>query len=255
MPKHSHNDAFTLAFIKRYNSVMNIILFEENELELPLKKRDERAIHLSKVLHKNCGDEFDAGVLGGNIGKGRIEQIEKDGSIIFSVNLTTPPPSRLPIHIGVGFPRPIQLRRILRELSNIGVKTISVFGTDLGEKSYRDTMLFSDGGARAALIEGAVQSRDTILPAINIYKNTDEFISDCIKTNSCLIIADNISPSATFVGNTEQSFTVAIGSERGWSNRERNIFKTSGFKTLSLGSRALRTETACIAAVSKLFTN
>jgi RsmE family RNA methyltransferase len=41
---------------------------------------------------------------------------------------------------------------------------------------------------------------------------------------------------------------LAIGSERGWSERERDLFEAAGFLRLSLGSRALRTETACVAA-------
>jgi RsmE family RNA methyltransferase len=40
----------------------------------------------------------------------------------------------------------------------------------------------------------------------------------------------------------------AVGSERGWSDRERDILEDAGFTRLSMGSRALRTETACIAA-------
>jgi RsmE family RNA methyltransferase len=42
---------------------------------------------------------------------------------------------------------------------------------------------------------------------------------------------------------------LAIGSERGWSERERDMLEAAGFLRLSLGSRALRTETACVAAV------
>ena len=38
---------------------------------------------------------------------------------------------------------------------------------------------------------------------------------------------------------------LAVGSERGWSERERGLFKTAGFESVSLGSRVLRTETAC----------
>jgi RsmE family RNA methyltransferase len=41
---------------------------------------------------------------------------------------------------------------------------------------------------------------------------------------------------------------LAIGSERGWSDYERDLLEEAGFLRLSLGSRALRTETACIAA-------
>ena len=43
---------------------------------------------------------------------------------------------------------------------------------------------------------------------------------------------------------------LAIGSERGWSDRERRLLKESGFAFAGLGSRILRTETACISAAS-----
>jgi RsmE family RNA methyltransferase len=41
---------------------------------------------------------------------------------------------------------------------------------------------------------------------------------------------------------------LAIGAERGWSDRERDMLEKAGFLRLSLGDRALRTETACVAA-------
>jgi RsmE family RNA methyltransferase len=41
---------------------------------------------------------------------------------------------------------------------------------------------------------------------------------------------------------------LAIGAERGWSDRERDLLEEAGFLRLSLGDRALRTETACVAA-------
>ncbi|MDR0998457.1 MAG: RsmE family RNA methyltransferase [Treponema sp.] len=41
---------------------------------------------------------------------------------------------------------------------------------------------------------------------------------------------------------------MAIGPERGWSDRERDLLEKAGFLRLSLGKRAMRTETACVAA-------
>jgi RsmE family RNA methyltransferase len=45
-----------------------------------------------------------------------------------------------------------------------------------------------------------------------------------------------------------QSMVLAVGSERGWSDRERDGLEAAGFLRLSMGERALRTETACVAA-------
>jgi RsmE family RNA methyltransferase len=47
-----------------------------------------------------------------------------------------------------------------------------------------------------------------------------------------------------------QPVVVAVGSERGWSGRERDLLERAGFARLSLGKRALRTETACVIAAA-----
>jgi len=239
---------------------MNLILFEAHELGKALPKRDDRTIHLLKVLHKKEGDDFDAGILEVGLGKGRIEKTNMDGSLGFSLDIHTPPPQRLPIRIAVGFPRPIQIRRLFRDLSSLGVEAIDLVGTDLGEKSYRDTKLLDDGGARMALVEGAVQSRDVTIPALHTYASLDQWLGERGWENdeiseSLLVAADNIRPTGSMSQITvpwkdgeRGRMVLAVGSERGWSDRERDLFESSGFLRLSLGSRALRTETACVAA-------
>ncbi|GHV10847.1 ribosomal RNA small subunit methyltransferase E 1 [Spirochaetia bacterium] len=240
---------------------MNIILFEEHELGKALPRRDERTIHLLKVLHKKIGDSFDAGILGGNRGTGVIEKINLDGSVLYSLNLNEAPPPRLPLRLAVGFPRPIQLRRLLRSLSNLGVEAVDLIGTDLGDKSYRDTKLLSDGGARASLIEGAVQSRDTLIPMLSVYTSLEEWLAEKpwgkakpgtakLGLGPLLIAADNVRPGGSMVRLSlmRRSAVLAIGPERGWSDGERNHLEEAGFLRLSLGERALRTEIACVAA-------
>ena len=48
----------------------------------------------------------------------------------------------------------------------------------------------------------------------------------------------------------ELPVTIAIGGERGWSKSERDSLREYEFVLTDLGPRVLRTETACIAAVS-----
>ena len=236
---------------------MNLILFEQAELDRPLAKTDVRAVHLVKVLHKKAGDEFDAGVFDGKRGKGCITCIE-NGAVFCSFNLNQTVPPRLPLELAIGFPRPIQLKRILRELSSMGVGAISLFGTELGEKSYRDTTLLSGGGARAALVEGAAQGRDTSLPSLRVFPSIKQWLCADIRAEKTLVIADNLPPADNFAALTagRQGIVIAIGSERGWTNDERALFEAAGFRRLSFGERALRTETAAVAdaavAITKL---
>ncbi|MCL1811890.1 MAG: 16S rRNA (uracil(1498)-N(3))-methyltransferase [Treponema sp.] len=281
---------------------VNLILFNDSELcieEYPAKaecaevtvflsRHDERAVHLLKVLHKTVGSSFDAGVLGGKTGNGVISEITATG-LRAVLNLDTDPPSRTPLRLGVGFPRPIQLRRLLRDCSSLGLAAVDLIATELGEKSYRDTKLLDDGGAHAALVEGAIQARDTRLPELAVYsslntwlqkdllqrrqgtKSNTEFsnyphpsVPPClyegslenklpkITPNIVLLAADNVSPRGSFSElkpfQKDTEAVLAVGSERGWSNREREQLESAGFLRLSLGKRALRTETACTAA-------
>jgi 16S rRNA U1498 N3-methylase RsmE len=270
---------------------VNIILLDPDEIGKPLPRRDERTLHLLKVLHKKAGDTFEAGVLGGNRGKGRVDAVRLDGSITYSLDLSEEPPPRYPVHITVGFPRPIQIRRLLRDLSNLGLEAIDLIGTELGEKSYRDTKLLTDGGARAALIEGAVQAGDTRIPALSAYTRLEDWLAERpweklrlpggvppggrsapadgspfptrdarplwgvyaaggLSRPPLLIALDNVRPEGTLalLSALGQSMVLAVGCERGWSDRERDELEEAGFLRLSMGERALRTETACVAA-------
>jgi RsmE family RNA methyltransferase len=235
---------------------VNLILFDNHELGKALPRRDERTMHLIKILHKKAGDIFEAGLLGGGRGAGKIEKISLDGSINFSFQEQSPPLPRLPVRVAVGFPRPIQIRRLLRDLSSLGVEAVDLFGTDFGEKSYRDTKLLNDGGAHAALLEGAAQSRDTTIPALRIFAGMENWLLECPWVSEhrhlppLLIAADNVRPEGALsrMASAKRPVVLAIGSERGWSDRERDLLEEAGFLRLSLGSRALRTETACVAA-------
>lgn len=234
---------------------MNIILLEEHELGHNLSRRDDRTIHLLKVLRKKTGDSFEAGILGGKLGTGKIEKINFDGSIFVTFQGSVTPAPRLRLRIAVAFARPIQMRRIFRDLSSIGVFAIDIIGTDMGEKSYRDTKLLIDGGSNVALIEGAVQARDTQIPVLTVFDSLDKWLKDRPWENESsriplLLAMDNVRAEGSFfhLSPSSRPAVLAIGPERGWSDRERDLFEKSGFLRLSMGKRALRTETACIAA-------
>jgi 16S rRNA U1498 N3-methylase RsmE len=259
-----------------YTAVVNIILFEAAEIGKPLPRRDERTLHLLKVLRKKAGDTFDAGIVGGNLGLGQIDAVRLDGSVLYSLDLRQPPPPRFPVRMAVGFPRPIQIRRLLRDLSNLGLEAVDLIGTELGEKSYRDTKLITDGGAQAALIEGAVQARDTRIPVLSVYNCLEDWLAGrpwdlpkaapdaekiasrpwsayaggSLSRSPLLIALDNARPegSLALLSALGQPMVLAVGCERGWSDKERDELEKAGFLRLAMGERALRTETACVAA-------
>ena len=111
----------------------------------------------------------------------------------------------------------------------------------------------------SALAEGASQSRDTRLPDLAVFDSLDKWLKCCpwetagrFDRTPLLFAMDNVRPEGSIFHIVRQSrpIVLAIGPERGWSDRERELFEKSGFLRLSMGQRALRTETACVAAAA-----
>lgn len=234
---------------------MNIVLFEKNEISCPLKLNDERAQHILKILHKKEGDTFSCGIIKGMAGKAEIIHISEEG-IKFSFQPESDGKPLNPLKMIIGFPRPIQLKRLLRDVAALGIQEIHLTGTELGEKSYMKSNLLERGTAYKMLLDGTVQVASTHIPELFLHQNLKECLQEISKNPAELKIAlDNVNASEnlfSFMQNRTQKFPViaAIGSERGWTNNERQLLEKSGFTRCSMGQRIMRTETAATVASS-----
>ena len=63
---------------------------------------------------------------------------------------------------------------------------------------------------------------------------------------------ENSLKSALFNNKNAKNISLFIGPEGGFSDEEVSLAKADGFKTITLGPRILRTETAPIACVSAI---
>lgn len=264
---------------------MNIILFRPEELHSPLPRTDRRAQHLLKVLHKDAGDSFEAGLVNGPSGVARIAAVDEQGlSIQFS-----PGGDGKPLHpliMIIGFPRPIQLKRLLRDIASLGVCQVHLCGTELGEKSYLKASLSQPQELFEMLKDGAIQAKSTHVPQVFVHQNLPQCVDAVLESlgrdsgagtgagtgavqsagsadpAAILAALDNVEPAASLNrflaartaasnGPNQKTLVVAaIGSERGWTAHERAIFVEKGFTLCSMGERVLRTETAATAAAA-----
>ncbi len=229
---------------------MNIILFEPKEIDYPLPLADERAGHILNVLERRVGDSFDAGIINGAKGKGMLKEIRENELVIdFQLNEETASP--FPVDLVVGLSRPQTNRKILQEATSLGVRSIHFITTERGEPSYASSRLWTTGEWRRHLISGAAQAFSTRLPAVAIGQSLLETIEK-LETASLRIALDNYEATSSLESALvdTQSFTLCIGSERGWTGGERKVLKDSGFAMAHLGQRPLRTETAVVSGVS-----
>lgn len=233
---------------------MNICLFTHEEIKNPLPKKDERAQHIVKILHKKAGDSFDAGIIGGAAGLATITGISHDGEISFTFEPKSAGKKLYPLTLIIGFPRPIQLRRLLRDVAGLGVQRVILCGTDLTEKSYLNSNVVSDGSAYQMLLDGTAQAASTHVPLLEVAESLDEVMKTTDWERFSKIALDNRRSSSSLHEFLEHesahSVLAAIGSERGWTDRERDLLERAGFTLCSMGSRILRTETAATVASS-----
>lgn len=229
---------------------MNIILFEAMPDNNIIPLNDERAKHIITVLKLKKGDSFKMGILNKSEGHAEISDISENG-IAFTYSEESVP-SLYPVTLMVAQVRPICMKRILREAVSLGVERIILTGSDTGEKSYLSSSLYKSGEYREYLLDGAMQSAhagisnvvfaDKVSDAVRLAGNADN-----------LIVLDNVnSPSDLSKAEIKGNCIIAIGPERGWSDKERSIFSGAGYKSMLLGTRVLRTETACSAGVAVL---
>ncbi len=99
-----------------------------------------------------------------------------------------------------------------------------------------------------------MQSAHAGLPDVVFADNVAQAIKSLGGTeNTSLYLLDNVvGAKALSSCNPLKKAVVAIGPERGWSDRERKVFTDSGFEPVLLGGRVLRTETACSTGVAVL---
>lgn len=239
---------------------MNICLFEQDEISKPLKADDPRAVHIKKILRKEAGDTFSAGIIEGPAGTATItnigSQAQDAGDIVFTFEPQSDGKPLFPLHMIIGFPRPIQLKRLLRDMAALGVQSVRLCGTELGEKSYLKASLSDPKEIYKMLLDGTVQAGSTHVPKPYVYPSLAACL-DALDEEAALKLAlDNVEPKSSlraFLDKNppkDKAVIAAIGSERGWSPSERNLLESRGYIRLGMGSRIMRTETAATVSAS-----
>ncbi|GMO49467.1 MAG: 16S rRNA (uracil(1498)-N(3))-methyltransferase [Treponemataceae bacterium] len=186
---------------------MNIVLFDEEEIMLPLAFSDERAEHILNVLRKHKGDSFDAGVINGMAGTALITAIDREEKKIYSTFTARDNGKPLyPVRVIIGFPRPIQLKRVFRDMAGLGVSEIHLAGTELGEKSYMRSTIFvrGNGDKRSAaekmLVDGSAQAKSTRVPKLFLHNNVKTCLEKIAASSDAFRAAlDNAAPETSLI--------------------------------------------------------
>lgn len=216
---------------------------------------------MRSVLGVDVGDTVDVGVIDGPRGTAAVAGVSESEILLeFHLDTESEIDRPFPVTILLGHPRPIVLKRILKDLTTLGAERIVVSGTDTGEKSYLQSKLWNGDAVRCYLIDGAAQAGVTCLPkvdrvptvgdALDLLEAETQPTSDTWNLQALAMDNQPFHTHLSGVSLKRSRVVLAVGSERGWSDGERLQLRNRGFNLCTMGARILRTETAVVCATS-----
>lgn len=232
---------------------MNIIIVERDEIrDGKVFLCGARARHVREVLQKQRGDTVRLGVLNGPLAEATIIAQDGDRLTLLCAFQEEPRPDPVGVDLILAMPRPKVMRRLWPQLTALGVGRIRVVNAEKVERYYFDSTALNEEAIRTACIEGLQQCGCTRLPDVSIHMELKPLIEDQLTE----YVDKRIAVPGAVGGLHEESMSdrvlLAIGPEGGWTSYERELFRCNGFREVGMGTRILRSDTACIAAVALL---
>lgn len=237
---------------------MNYILLPESDIALPYAQINDPAqiTHIHKVLNLQLGDTLKIGQLGGHLGTAVINEMTPNNIQLADVQLDTAPPPKLDVTVVLALPRPKVLRRLIMDMTALGVRDIVLINSYRTQKSYWQSPLLAR--LDEFVLEGLQQGVDTVAPRISMQKRFKPFVEDelaSLITHDAIVAHPYSELSLTQYLQQHASqpapstkaalpSVVCIGSEGGWIDYEIELLAAQGCQAVHMGSRILRTEAA-----------
>jgi len=139
----------------------------------------------------------------------------------------------------------------------MGVKQVALLGSYRVEKSYWGSPLLEPEALRAELLLGLEQGRDTRLPRVELHRFFKPFVEDeldaLFPVGARLLAHEQATvPIEALPGPDARRAVLAVGPEGGFTPYETGLLEARGFRSFSLGPRALRVEAAVPYALGQL---
>ena len=225
---------------------MNLVLITEPEVRAGLPLADARTTHLLGTVGLRVGQAFHVGIAGGLRGLASVTATAP--ALRFSVVWEKSVQARMPLTVLIGLPRPQTAKKVLHDLASLGAARLVFFEADKGDPGYLASSLWKDGEYLDALRKGTEQACSTLVPEVVRVASLAEALARLPAAGWKVALDPYEATGAlgeTAPADAREGF-LAIGPERGWSDKERTLLRTQGFAVQHLGDRILRVEAACL---------
>lgn len=218
----------------------------ENIHEDSIHIEGQESIHIAKVLRHKTGDEVFVTDGEGYRYHCIIDSISMKSVSLFVQSKEFIEHGNPAVSVAIGLiKKRDRLEFAVEKITELGAREIIVYVGDHSEKSS-----FRLDRIESAVLSAMKQSLRCTLPKVHSYQSTDELLEKLSK-ESAIIVGDETEVKNTVAAIRKQipemtPRTLIVGSEGGFSERERGLFKKYGAYVCSLGQYRLRTESAAI---------
>lgn len=215
----------------------------------PIIITGSRARELINLHQLKEGLEIRALSYNHSVGSATVIDISKDHLVLVYKSSVTDF-KKNPINLIIGLCRPQTVKKVLAAAQAFGVAAIEFIKSDTSEASYQDASIWEESNLIYELSLAMAQTGDPIAPKI-------KFGDDIVECNfepadyACYL-ADLREDIQSQSNDNQKPVLLAVGPEKGWSDREKDWFYANDFQIISFGSRILRIEQAVLAGLGQL---
>lgn len=233
---------------------MNIILLPPDTHETITLSHPLLLKHLHETLKTQIGDSLKVGIQNGNLGTAVIDQLDQNLVTLSQIVCEIPPPQKLNLTLILAIPRPKVLRRLIMDMTALGVKKLYLVNSYRSEKSYWQSPFLAK--IDEYMTEGLQQACDTVPMQVEFKKRLKPFVEDelakLIDAKQAIIAHPYATRHFSTVFDNDQETVLIIGAEGGWIDYEVALFEKIGVQSAHIGQRILRTETVVSVLCGKI---
>lgn len=235
-----------------------VLLFETDRIdERRFELRGERARHVLQVLELGVGDRLRVGLLCGGKGEARVVELSSE-RVTVEAELDVGREPRPPTDLLLAVPRPKSLKKLLPEVTALGLDRLLLFRSWRVDPAYLQAKLLEPEVHTPLLHAGLMQARSTEPPELEFHALFRPFVEDrlpaLLRPGSRALISHPEAEArvADLTLGPDEHVVLGVGPEGGFIPYELDRFRERGFLPVSMGPRALRVETACVALLAQI---
>ena len=207
----------------------------------------EHALHLSRVLRAQIGQEFDIAT-GTGVRIGTITSVS-DNRVEFALRDEQPLTPTSDVTLALSIFKFDRMEWAIEKCTELGVARIVPIVANRTDAHLAAAALKRRDRWQRLALQASEQSRRARPPEIATPAKLKEFIG---VAGSRIVLAEseNNTRLRDALASRPSALTLAIGPEGGWTVDELQQFRDSGWTSASLGDTILRAETAAIVATA-----